>query len=97
MTGLGQGWAGPADAGPPPRNHLAWAICSTLLCSLPIGVVSIVFASRVNGRWAAGDHVGAAEAATRARQWAWAAVVVGLAFDVLIGFALLEAGGLPRS
>ena len=36
-------------------NHLVWAILTTLFCCLPLGVVSIVYASQVDGRRAAGD------------------------------------------
>jgi hypothetical protein len=88
-TGFGM-WSQHEDAGPPPRNHMAWAILSLVLCCLPLGIVSVVYASRVNGQWAAGDHVGAAESATRARQWAWAALFAGLFLDALLGAALFE-------
>jgi hypothetical protein len=54
---------------PPPNgagiyvpNNLVWAILSTLFCCLPLGVVSIVYASQVDGKRAAGDVAGAGRA-----------------------------------
>jgi hypothetical protein len=62
--------------GPPPPNNLVWGILTTLLCCLPLGVVSIVFASQVNGKWASGDYAGAQQSAAKAKQFAiWSAVV----------------------
>ena len=33
-----------------PESYLVWAILSTVCCCLPFGVVSIVYASKVDGR-----------------------------------------------
>lgn len=51
-------------------NHLVWAILSTLFCCLPFGIVSIVYASQVDGKRAAGDIAGAREASGKAKFWA---------------------------
>ena len=51
-------------------NHLVWAILSTLFCWLPLGIVSIVYASQVDGKRAAGDIAGAREASDKAKFWA---------------------------
>ncbi len=51
-------------------NHLVWAILSTLFCCLPLGIVSIVYASQVDGKRAAGDISGAREASDKAKFWA---------------------------
>ena len=56
-------------------NNLVWAILTTLFCCLPLGIVSIVFASKVDGLRAAGDIAGAWEASRKAKTWAiWSAV-----------------------
>ena len=47
-------------------NHLVWAILSTLFCCLPLGIVSIVYASQVDGKRAAGDIAGARLASDKA-------------------------------
>lgn len=77
----------------PPDNYLVWAILTTVLCCLPLGVVSIVFSSQVNSKWAMGDVAGAQEASRKARKFAiWsgiAAVVV-----LVLGLVLVVAGGL---
>jgi hypothetical protein len=83
----------PAGAGgTPPPNYLVWAILSTVLCCLPLGVVSIVFAAQVNSKWYAGDVAGAVESSNRAKTFAiWSAVagVVGallwVVFVVVLG------------
>lgn len=62
-----------------------WAILTTLFCFLPFGIVSIVYAAQVNGKYASGDYQGAASSSRRARTWAIAAAVTGV---VLIGLYL---------
>ena len=74
---------GMAAAGPPPPNYLVWAILSTLFCCLPAGIVSIVKAASVNGKWNAGDHAGAQEASRQARTWAIVSAAVGLVVIVI--------------
>ncbi|MBB5878278.1 MULTISPECIES: CD225/dispanin family protein [Xanthomonas] len=72
-------------------NNLVWAILSTLFCCLPLGIVSIVYASQVDGRRAAGDIAGAREASRKAGLWAlWSA----LAGPILIALWFLLFGGL---
>lgn len=88
---------GPAGSQPPSSN-LVWAILTTIFCCLPLGIVSIVFAAQVNGKWAAGDYAGAQESSRKARQWAIISAVVGLVGLVLYVVAL-TAGilALPES
>ena len=73
-------------------NNLVWAILSTLFCCLPLGIVSIVHAAKVNGLLAAGDVTGAREAADKAKKWAiWSALslvvlaVLYIIFVVMLG------------
>lgn len=51
------------------ENHLVKAILVTLCCCLPFGIVSIVHASSVNGKLAAGDYEGARIASEKANTW----------------------------
>jgi hypothetical protein len=74
---------GPAVGGTPPKNYLVFAILSTILCCLPLGIVSIVFAAQVNSKWAAGDAAGAQAASDKAKRFAIIAAVVGLVVNVL--------------
>lgn len=86
-----------AVQGTPPPNYLAWAILSTLLCCLPLGVASIVYSSQVNSKWAMGDVAGALDASAKARQFAiwsaiaWAIVLVLVIVVWVLGFILLDS------
>ena len=56
---------------PKPDNGLVWAILSTLCCCLPFGIVAIVYAAQVDGKYAAGDYQGAVDSASKAKTWSW--------------------------
>lgn len=72
-------------------NNLVWAILSTLFCCLPLGIVSIVYASQVDGKRAAGDIAGARAAASKAGWWA---VCAALSAPLLIILWVVLFGGL---
>lgn len=71
----------------PPPNYLVWAIITTIMCCLPFGIVSIVFAAQVNTKWAAGDITGAQNSSKNAKTWAWVSFGTGL--FVIIAYAVL--------
>jgi hypothetical protein len=81
--GYGQmpGYGAPTPGSPPP-NYLVWSILTTVLCCLPLGVVSIVFAAQVNSKWSAGDVAGAQNASNKARLFAILSAVIGLVVAV---------------
>lgn len=79
--------------GPPPKTYLLESILVTVLCCLPLGIVGIVNASKVESRYYAGDIEQAQYYSREARKWskygligAVAGFVVYFAFVVLIGF-----------
>lgn len=83
-------------AGAPPPNNLVWAILTTIFCCLPLGIVSIVFAAQVNGKWAAGDFAGAQESSRKAKQFAiWS--VVGWAVVAVLYVLLFVVLGIASS
>jgi hypothetical protein len=83
---------GAGPAGSPPPNYLVWAILSTVLCCLPLGVVSIVFAAQVNGKWASGDFAGAQESSRKAKQFAtWSAIVAAVVTVIYIIVIVIAA------
>ncbi|WP_141585931.1 CD225/dispanin family protein [Actinomadura sp. WMMA1423] len=84
-----------SSPGTPPPNHLPWAIATTILCCLPAGVVSIVFAAQVNSKWQAGDHAGALKSSKNAKTWAIVSAVLGLIVGVIYG--VLAAVGANSS
>jgi hypothetical protein len=75
----------------PPPNYLVWAILTTILCCLPFGIVSIVYAAQVNSKWQMGDYEGAKLSSKNAKIWAWVAFAVGIA-GVLIWLLLVIFG-----
>ncbi|GEK19208.1 CD225/dispanin family protein [Cellulomonas persica] len=88
--------AGGAGYGaPPPPNYLVWAILTTVLCCLPLGVPSIVFAAQVNSKWYAGDAAGAYDASRKAKQFAiWSAVAGAVG---ILAYVALVVGGILSS
>lgn len=53
-----------------PDSNMLWAILSTLFCCLPLGIVSIIYAAKVDGLYVSGDYKGAKEAADNAMKYA---------------------------
>ena len=81
--------------GTPPDNNLVWAILCTVLCCLPLGIVSIIKSTKVKELWALGDTAGAQKAADDAKKWAIWGAVISVIFWVLyvIFFVLIGFGG----
>ena len=81
-----------------PDNYLVWAILTTILCCLPLGIVSLVYSTQVDSKWNLGDYAGAEASSQSARTWAIWSAVVGVAFTVLVillVFVLPLLGFLP--
>ena len=99
--------AGPAqqpnygNAPAKPDSNLVWGILCTCLCCLPLGIVSIVYATKVDSLWLAGAYQEAIEAASKAKKWAIWGAVAGIVFCVLyillyvviIGLGVAASGG----
>lgn len=79
------------DSGVYIPNNMVWAILTTLLCCLPFGIVSIVYAAQVDGKRAAGDLNGAYEAAEKAKFWA---IVSAVSVPALLLLWMVFAGGI---
>ena len=74
---------------PKPDNALVWAILTTVCCGcLPCGIVAIVYAAQVDGKYAAGDYQGAVDSASKAKTWCW--VSFGIGIICWIAYALLQ-------
>jgi hypothetical protein len=93
---MSQNWNPP----PPPQyapanipNYLIPAILATVLCCLPAGVVSIIYAAQVNGKVAAGDIQGAMDASKNAKTWMYVSVGLGIVAGVM-GFLFGLFGAL---
>jgi Interferon-induced transmembrane protein len=80
----------PIDAPANIPNYLVPAILATLFCCLPVGVVSIVFATQVNSKVAAGDIQGAVAASKSAKLW----LIVSVCLGLLVGLVVIVANVL---
>jgi ABC-type sulfate transport system permease component len=76
-----------------PDSNLVWGILATVLCCLPLGIVSIVYASKVSGLWAQGRYPEAQEASTNAKKWAIWSAVAGVIFGIIYAIIAVAAGG----
>ena len=75
-----------------PDNYLVFAIISTVLCCLPLGIVSIIHSTKVDNLWNAGQHTEARTASNQAKQFAiYSAIAAAIVW--IIYFGLLAAGG----
>ncbi len=81
----------PVAAGKP-DNNMVFAIISTVLCCLPLGIVAIINASKVDGLWNEGRHDEARTMAAKAKQFSIYAIITGV---IVIGLymAMMFAGG----
>lgn len=61
-----------------PSSYLALAIVSTILCCLPIGIVSIIYSTKVNGLYADGKYEEANKASRQAKTWGLISVGIAL-------------------
>lgn len=83
---------------PKPDNYLVWAILTTLFCCLPFGIVSIVYSSKVDTLYYAGDYINAQQAADNAKKWAiWSALSSIIVFVLALVIVMIDGimkGGL---
>ena len=75
---------GPYPAGQTVPTYLWQSIAVTLLCCLPLGVVAIIYAAKVEPALRVGDHMGAKAASDSAKLWCWLSFGIGLA--VTLGY-----------
>lgn len=66
-----------------PDTNLVWAILSTMLCFLPLGVVAIVKAAQVDSLWNSGCYEEAVKASNDAKKYSIYSAVCSLVFYVV--------------
>lgn len=80
-----------------PNSYLALAIISTILCCLPAGIVSIVYATKVNSAYEDGKYDEAERASKNAKTWGLVSIGVALLgwviYILIFGLAFLGALG----
>ncbi len=60
-----------------PTNYMVYAILATILCCMPLGIVSVIYANKANTSWGAGKYSESIDATQKARLWLIIAVCVG--------------------
>lgn len=66
-----------------PDNNMLWAILCTLFCCLPLGIVAIINAAKVDGLYRAGDYASANEAAENAKKYSQYGIILGIVVIVV--------------
>lgn len=78
-----------------PTTWLWQSIVVTILCCLPLGIVGIIYASRVQELWAQGRQAEAERASRTAKNWTLAGFVLSLAgyiiYFLFIAFGIIGA------
>ena len=80
---------------PRPNNYLALAIISAILCCPPAGIVSIVYAAKVDGAYIDGNYEKALNYSNNAKTWGIISIVVSIAgwliYVLIFGLAFFGA------
>lgn len=79
---------------PKPENYLVWAILSTVCCCLPFGLVSIVYAAKVDSLYTSKQYEAALEASGKAKMWALIAAGSGVAVGIIYGLLSVSSAAL---
>lgn len=78
-----------------PSSYLALAIISTILCCLPTGIVSIIYATKVNSAYEDGKYDEANKASKNAKLWGFISIGIALfgwiIYILIFGVAFLGA------
>ena len=77
---------------PMPETYLVWAILATILCCVPLGIVSIVNAAGVSSAYNAGDYDLAVKKSENAKKWAIISAVCGIVASILYAIILIAEG-----
>lgn len=83
--------------GEKPSTYLVLSIIVTILCCLPFGIIGIIYASKVDSCWNAGNFDEARENSRKAKTWDLVGLVLGfvtyLIYILLIFLGVLDFWG----
>lgn len=75
-----------------PNNYLILAIFTTICCCLPLGIVGIVYASKVNSLYTMGQYDAAVEASNNAKKWSL--IGIGCSVAIYVIYIILIVAGV---
>jgi hypothetical protein len=75
-----------------PRTNMVWAVLSLILFCLPLGLVGINYASKVNYLWTTGQVERAQSASKKALIWSLAGMGIGAVAYLVLLFGFLGSG-----
>jgi hypothetical protein len=82
---MSQNWTPPPAGGSATvPNYLVPAIIS-IFCCWPLAIPSIIFATQVNSKVAAGDVAGAQDSSKKAKMFSFIAIGIGIVFYLIMG------------
>ena len=76
-----------------PPTNLVWAIIATILCCLPLGVVAIIYSTKVSQKYSEGDYAAAEHYSEVSAWWCIGTIVGGIIlspFVSLIQMAMMS-------
>ncbi|AXT53763.1 CD225/dispanin family protein [Aquimarina sp. BL5] len=79
---------------PRPKNYLVESILVTIFCCLPLGIVGIINASKVNSAYDQGNFEEANKASADAKKWTKIGFIIGIVATVLYLIFVFAMGGL---
>ncbi|CAN5152903.1 hypothetical protein BH09BAC3_BH09BAC3_16690 [soil metagenome] len=77
----------------PPKTWLVESILATIFCCIPVGIVGIVNATKVESRFYAGDIAGANQASADAAKWTKITFFIGVTWIVCYILFIVFFGG----
>lgn len=80
-----------------PKNYLVQSILVTIFCCLPLGIVGIVKAAKVNGLYAQGLYEEAVQASNDAKKFCKIGLILGLVGVVLYAVYMFVIIGAATS
>lgn len=87
----------PEDIPPLKPNNWLWqSIVVTILCCLPLGIVGIVYAAKVDSLYYNAQYDASERAAGIAKMWSVIAFTVGILY-VLLWIILFSTGNMPAN
>ncbi len=76
---------------PRPDSNLVWAILCTIFCCLPLGIVAIVYAAKVDSLYNSGAYEEAQQASDKARKFSIYGAIAGVAVGVIYAVVVFGA------